>query len=183
MMEIDLLQEIESLRPKAPGMIMDMVSDAGIDVTPWSVTKDGAAVKNPRANPSYTYDWAFGGDSEPTALCVWHRSISLSSGLILFEDNLRELALKLDLVAIDRTKPSDVKSRARSQAKRARNFDLLLQRAFRKSMPIRLILLEGDDHPDADLGWETSKVKYRSLDTELWYVHSYSCLLYTSRCV
>ena len=56
MMEIDLLQEIESLRPKAPGMIMDMVSDAGIDVTPWSVTKDGAAVKNPRANPSYTYD-------------------------------------------------------------------------------------------------------------------------------
>ena len=173
-MEIDLLQEIESIRPKVPGMIMDMVADAGIDVTPWYVTKDGVAVKNPRANPSYTYDWAFGGGSEPTALCVWHKSISCSSELIFFEDNLRDLALKLGLIAIDRTKPANVRSRSQSQAKRAQNFDLLLQRAFRKSMPIRVILLEGDDHPEADIGWESSKVKYRLLDPELWYVHSYS---------
>lgn len=66
------------------------------------------------------------------------------------------------------------KSRARDQAKRARNFDSLLQRAYRKSEPIRVVVLEGVAREQAELGWDTSTVRYRSLDPEVWYVHSYS---------
>jgi 5-methylcytosine-specific restriction protein A len=155
-------------------MIMDLVEKAGIDVSPWGVKKDGSVVKNPRANPNYCYEWAFGGNGEPTALCVWHRSLAFSQGLISYEDSLRQHALKLDLAAIDRSNPPHVKSRARDQAKRARNFDSLLQRAFRKSEPIRVVMLLGEPRSEAEIGWDTSKVKYRSLDTEAWYVHSYS---------
>lgn len=172
-MEDNVVQALESLRPQREGIIMDLVAEAGIDVSPWSVKKDGSAVKNPRANPNYCYEWAFGGSSEPTALCVWHRSLTDSQGLISFEDSLRKHALKLDLVAINRSNPAHVKSRARDQAKRARNFDLLLQRAFRKSEPIRVVLLLGESR-SGDVGWDTAVVKYRSLDTENWYVHSYS---------
>jgi 5-methylcytosine-specific restriction protein A len=174
MMDATTAESIESLRPQREGMIMDMVAEAGIDVSQWSVKKDGSPVLNPRANPNYCYEWAFGGNGEPTALCIWHPSLKVSQGAISYEDSLRQYALELDRLAIDRTNPSHVKSRARDQAKRARNFDSLLQHAFRKSKPVRAIVLLGEARAAAALGWETSKVKYRSLDPEQWYVHSYS---------
>lgn len=169
----DIAGVLESLRPQREGMIMDLVEEAGIDVTPWAVKNDGSVVKNPRANPHYCYEWAFGGNGEPTMLCVWHASLAVPEGLIVYEDSLRQYALKLDLLAIDRSNPAHVKSRARDQAKRARNFDSLLQRAYRKSEFIRVALLLGESRAEAELGWETSKVRYRSLDTEFWFVHAY----------
>lgn len=182
-MSEELRKTLESIRPSVEGMIMDLVAEAGIDVTPWQKRTDGAPVKNPRANPHYCYEWAFGGEIQPTALCVWHRDAAISQDEIAYEDSLRQFALKLDLVAIERNNPAHVKSRARDQAKRARSFDSLLQRAFRKEKPIRVILLVGADKGAEQLGWDTSKVKYRSLDTAPWYVHSYSDLDGTFRLV
>ncbi len=167
-------QVLESLRPHQHGNIMDLVAEAGIDVAPWGMRKDGSAVNNPRTNQTYCYEWAFGGDGQPTALCVWHRSLVFSQDLVLYEDSMRQYALKLDRVAIDRSAPSDARSRARAQATRARNFDLLLQHAYRKSEPVRVIILEGKPRSQPDPGWDTSKVRYRALDSEVWYVHSYS---------
>lgn len=171
MMGNDIAAVLESLRPQREGMIMDLVEQAKIDVTPWGVKNNGSQVKNPRANPHYCYEWAFGGNGEPTVLCVWHASLSVSDVAIVYEDSLRRYALKLDRVAIDRSSPSHVKSRA--QARRARKFDSLLQRAYRKSEAILVVLLLGEFRAEAELGWDTSKVKYRSLDQELWYVHAY----------
>lgn len=165
---------LESLRPAQRAAIMDVVAAAGIDVSKWAIKQDGSRVLEPKKNPNYCYEWAFGGGDEPTLLCVWHRSLADSQGSIEYEGSLRELALSLDRVAIDRTNPSQVKSRARDQAKRARNFDSLLQRAYRKSRPVRVVLLLGEARSEAELGWDTSKVKYRVLDSEPWYVHSYS---------
>lgn len=153
---------------------MDLVATAGIDVSPWQRKKDGSPVKNPRANPHYCYEWAFGGHDEPIVLCVWHNSLELSDGLISYEDSLRQYALKLDVVAISRSNPSHVRSRARDQAERARVFDSLIQFALWKSKPVRVVLLEGAPRTESELGWDTSKVKYRSLDAEPWYVHSYA---------
>ncbi|MDN5752555.1 MAG: HNH endonuclease [Nitrosospira sp.] len=153
---------------------MDLVAEAGIDVTPWGVRKDGSVIDNPRTNQTYCYEWAFGGGDQPTALCIWHGSLVISQGLILYDRNMRQYALELDRVAIDRSARSDARSRARIQAKRARNFDSLLQRAYRKSEPVRVVILEGKPHSEPDLRWDTSKVSYRTLDSEVWYVHSYS---------
>ena len=96
---------LEPLRPRKNEAVMDLVAQAGIDVSPWAQRKDGAGVENPRANPNYCYEWAFGGDQEPTALCVWHRSVQVDKDVLVYEDNLRDFA-SVDRVAIDRGSPS-----------------------------------------------------------------------------
>lgn len=172
-MNSDLSAILKDLRPRRAAQIMDLVAAAGIDVSPWERKKDGSAVSNPRANPQYCYEWAFGGDGEPMALCLWHESIRVADSLIVYEGNVRERAMGLDRVAIDRGNEPDVRSRARDQAKRARKFDSLLQRAFRRGEPVRAILLEGERRAQNEIGKGASSVASRLLDTEPWYVHSY----------
>jgi 5-methylcytosine-specific restriction protein A len=165
---------LEPLRPQRNEAVMDLVSQAGIDVAPWAQKKGGGTVRNPRANPHYCYEWAFGGEPEPTALCVWHSSLQEDHGTVAYEGNLREFALNLDRIAIDRGNPSEVRERARGQGKRARKFDSRLQRAFRRSFPVRIILLVGETRAREELGWDTSKVRFRKLDTVPWFVERYS---------
>lgn len=165
---------LDSLKPQRGRMIMDLVAEAGIDVMPWATRQDGTAVRNPRANPSYCYEWAFGGNGQPSAVCVWHKSVTVRDGLIFYEDNLRQHALSLDRIAITKENPPHVRSRARDQAARARRFDSLLQRAYRTRQPVRVVLLDGAYRAEEELGWERSKVKFRALDVELWHMHAYA---------
>ena len=165
------LQLHESLRPTRANKIMDLVEQVGIDVSAWGVKKGGLQVTNPAANPNYCYEWAFGGNGEPTALCVWHRSLTVSNQTVTFKDNLRNLAIELERKV--ETKDQKIRSRIHTQAKRAIKFDLMLQHAFRKSEPVRLILLEGNKRSDDDLGLDASKVNFRFLDSEPWYIHEY----------
>lgn len=166
--------ELESLRPRQNRKIMDLVEEAGIDVAPWGVKKDGSVVKNPRENPAYCFEWGFGGKGQSTVLCIWHHSLSISQDLILYEDSIRQRASKLYRIATDRSNSSYIQSSARRQARRAEKFDSLLQWAYRKHEPVRVIILEGKSPSQPELDWETFKVKYRMLDSKVWYVHSYS---------
>lgn len=152
---------------------MDLVATAGVDVSKWARRSDGFLVEKPAANPNFSFEWAFGGNGEPNVLCVWHSSLRISNGLIVYEGCMREFALQLDQVAIDRTNPASVRSRARRQAQRARRFDTLLQRAFRKSEPVRFVILHGDPRTEVEIGWESAEVKYRRLDEVSWTVHDY----------
>lgn len=172
-MNAETSSTLAAIRPTVYQEVMDIVSASGIDVSPWSIKQDGSAVARPRGNPSYVYEWAFGGDSEPTLLCIWHRSLEITDDRIVLNDSVRSHALSLDLVATDQTAPAKVKSRARSQAKRARKFDSLVQRAFRTKRSVRVVLVEGKHNDEADLGWGTSEVETRLLDPLLWYVHAY----------
>jgi 5-methylcytosine-specific restriction protein A len=166
---------LEELRPTHQAKIMDLVAGAGIDVRPWAIREDGAPVKNPAANPSYCYEWAFGGGDEPTALCIWHESLAIQKGHIEYVGNSRKDALDLDRAAEDHFKPREVKSRAKEQARRARRFDLLLQRAYRQGKPIRVITLEGEmRRGGSDPGVQSAIVDFRLLDPEPWYVHEYT---------
>jgi 5-methylcytosine-specific restriction protein A len=164
---------LASLRPTTETMVMDLVRDAGVDVRPWAVKKGGATVVTPQANPAYCYEWSFGGGAEPTVLCVWHRNIKVAGGSICYEDNLREFANQLDVVATKKANPSDVISRARSQAVRARKFDLAIQRAAFAKHSLRIIILIGEDSGGENIGWDTAKGRYRSLDEEPWTIEHY----------
>lgn len=44
---------------------MELAGEARIDAVPWAMRQDGTAVRNPRANPTYCYEWAFGGNVSP----------------------------------------------------------------------------------------------------------------------
>ncbi|MEI6804306.1 MAG: HNH endonuclease signature motif containing protein [Burkholderiales bacterium] len=96
-----------------------------------------------------------------------------SGQAIVYHENFRDLALGLDRKAIDRTQPSEERNRARSQAHRARAFDRALQLSFRRAMPVRVIVLEGDRRQREELGKASSTVDARKLDTENWFMHAY----------
>lgn len=172
-----VLETLASLLPTQRLSVMDLVEQAGIDVMPWHTTAGGRPVRNPRANPSYCYDWAFGSEKEGFLVCIWHGSLTLldlpSGQAIVYNENFRDLALGLDRKAIDRTQPSEERNRARSQAHRARAFDRALQLSFRRAMPVRVIVLEGDRRQREALGKASSTVDARKLDTESWFIHAY----------
>lgn len=185
-MKAGIQETLLELKPRKLHSVMDLVQEAGIDVAPWATKRDGTPVKEPRANPHYCYEWAFGNETEGFVLCVWHASlkeISLVIGPALaYQENLRQLALSLDRIAIDRTRPGDERNRARDQAARARAFDSAVQRAFRRAQPMRLIINEGIRRALEDLGKGKSTVKLRKLDPTEWFVHAYDdvtgdCLL------
>jgi len=168
------LISLESLKPSRGQKIMDLVARAGIDVTPWATRLDGTPVKVPSANPNFCYEWAFGGNDQPSVVCIWHKSLAVDGGQIVYDDNVREFALKLDRIANTRENPPHVKSRARDQAARARRFDSLLQRAYRTGKLISVVLLEGTDRGEDGLGWDRSEVTFRELDDAPWRMTSYA---------
>ncbi len=185
-MTTTIQQTLADLKPRSLQAVMDLVQEAGIDVAPWAMKRDGTPVNEPRANPHYCYEWAFGSEAEGFVLCVWHASlkeVSLPIGpAVGYQENLRQLALSLDRIAIDRTRPSDERNRARDQAARARSFDSAVQRAFRRRQPMKLIVNEGIRRALEELGKGKSTVKLRKLDQADWFVHSYDdvsgdCLL------
>lgn len=116
-------ETLSSLLPSQRLSVMDLVEKAGIDVKPWHTTADGRPVKNPKANPSFCYDWAFGSEKEGFLVCIWHGSLKLldlpTGQAIVYHENFRERALGLDRKAIDRTQPSDERDRARSDPETA----------------------------------------------------------------
>lgn len=94
---------LEALRPMLQQRIIDAVAKAGIDTDHWMRKADGSAVRHPAANPKYCYEWAFDGDKAPTALCVWQDNLDDVADVIFCENNYRDLALRLEAVAEDRT--------------------------------------------------------------------------------
>ncbi|MCI1728517.1 MAG: HNH endonuclease [Chiayiivirga sp.] len=93
---------------------------------------------------------------------------------MVYRDNLRALAMKLESITFDRFAPKDARHRAKDQARRARRFDEFVQQAFRRRRPVRLVLLEGEQADASELGRDSSKVRFRRLDETEWHVSSYS---------
>lgn len=176
-MTVDMDSTLAALMPTERHFVMDLLEQAGLDVGPWRVTVDGKAVKTPHTNPAYCYDWAFGKESEGFVICVWHaslRPVALPTGpAIAYQENIRDLALALDRISIDRTQTVADRNRSRDQAKRARAFDRVLQLAFRRGLPVRMIVNQGNRRDQSELGKSSSSVTLRKLDDQSWYVHHY----------
>ncbi len=163
-LDVDIL---EKLRPTQSNRIIDLVVEAGIDVSKWSINKDGIKVEIPATNPSYCSDWSFGGNDETTLLCVWHRSIEVENELILFKDNLQQRALDIEFAA-EKKNPKE-KSKAARQARRARNFNRLILNAFQAHRPVKVVVLGSN----MEIKDKDEPPKYRLLDSEDWFVHDY----------
>ena len=153
---------------------MAAVESCGIDVRPWGRGKDGRAVARPQTNPKYCFDWSFGkGNTEPVALCVWHESLQVRGDQITYAGNVRKEAMDLEQHAEQPSLPKAIVSRARSQAKRAHDFDEAIRRARRFDAPVKLILLKGKRRNSEEPGRKSSSVRYRRVDKESWHVEQY----------
>lgn len=165
---------MEALRPRERLLVMDLVAEAGLDVSDWA----NYAGKHPAANPRYCYDWVFTQEGAPSVACLWFDNISLKSdGVALQRLNLWDVAKKHE----------SLPGRS-SVAKRARAMDLAMQTAFRKQTAIRVILVDGERADLVAQNAQSSKVERRLLDPVSWTVAEYNwstgnCLLVRNEAV
>ena len=164
---------LESLRPTTKTNVIDLVAEAGVDVSPWHFRADGTAIDAPAENPSYCYDWAFGSTFEHIVLCVWHGSLAVDGDTIVYAENMRKLGTALQRIAADQKRDAKDRDRARQQTTRARNFDEQVKAAYERFLAVRLIINEGNQASREQLGVASSKVLRRELDGESWFVHDY----------
>lgn len=168
--EIDVL---ETLKPQTKETIYDLLQQLDISTDQWLTKENGDEVDNVKANPNYCYNWSFGSIQEGFALCIWHGTLELNDGQVVFEENLRELSSRLQTAARQATKETAKRTRSITQATRARAFDDALNVSYERGLPVSVILTEGDRRSREELGSGSSHVLFRSLDPIKWYVHAY----------
>lgn len=78
----------EEIDPKVPMRVMDLVRDAGIDVSDWGNYAKGA--DQAASNPRYCYEWAFVEPGKVVALNLWYDKLVEHEGFI--EQHLNLLA-------------------------------------------------------------------------------------------
>lgn len=178
--EIDIL---ETLKPRTKETIYDLLQQIDISTDAWLTKENSEEVDNVKANPNYCYNWSFGSIQEGFALCIWHGTLELNDGEVVFSENLRELSRQLQDAARQATKETGKRTRSITQAARARAFDDALNVCYARALPVSVILTEGDRRSREELGTSSSHVLYRSLDPIKWYVHSYDNSTGTARMV
>lgn len=156
------MSDLGSLHPTKSRRIIDLVRQAGVDVTDWGNYAGGPA--RAATNPKYCYEWAFVQPGRVVVLNLWHRNIRERRGVITFQDNFRASAVRHARL---RTASSKVR------AKRAANFDEAVKTAAAQKVPVRVAICEGRMRKRTDPKARVSKVTARMLDPVPWAVTTY----------
>jgi hypothetical protein len=75
---ISLMSELDDLRPTEFRRVIDVVRDAGIDVSDWANFAGGPS--KAAVNPKYCYEWAFAYPDHIVVLNVWYRNMLEQNG-------------------------------------------------------------------------------------------------------
>lgn len=146
------------LRPTKKLLVMDLLNEAGFDVTDWSNYKG----RNPAANPKYCYNWSFEQPGEMFAVCLWHSSIA-KDGIQISH------SFKPSSRSIRNTEPGSANWNKRSSEMQDR-----VRRAYEQQLPIRVIVVDGKQRNPKDLRPVASQVNARLLDPLPWAVKDYN---------
>lgn len=160
---------LEAIKPIIHQRIMDLIADAGIDISDWANFKGGK--KRAASNPKYCYDWSFANDTGVVVLNLWFSAMETreSDGKVIHNLNARNFSIEMGRLNRPRLR------------NRATKMDTTLQRAFREKLSIRVIVLEGEMKDALELETESSEVKKRLLDPQSWYLESYDWT--TGQCI
>jgi len=143
------------LKPQSKSRIMDLVQQAGLDVADWPNYANGSS--NPGANPKYCYEWALKEPGKLVVCNLWYRNMV----------ETRDGAVEQRLMLRD---SGDNKETNATRRERRSRMASLLSDAFRESLPVRVIVLDGQTR------YETTdskaKIKARALDPVAWAVTS-----------
>lgn len=147
--------DIELLKPKERLRVMDLIESIGIDVSDWGNFRGG--VEKAASNPKYCYEWSYEDHNKKLiALNLWYGNLSVQDNGIVQRLNLRETANN---------------AASSPQSRRATKMDFSLQKAARLNWPVRVIICDGERR---DVNATKSSADRRLLDSEQWYVKSYS---------
>ena len=161
-------QELEKLKPVSSPRVMDLVQEAGVDVSDWGNYKKGPAYA--ASNPRYCYQWSFIQPGKVAVLNLWHGNMVQNESGIHSEFNIRKHG---DNCKQQSNKPM--------WYKRAYAMDDTIQQALKQNLPIRLIICDGMMRGLADAEQKASSVKNRLLDPEPWSITYYD--MKTGDCV
>ena len=148
------MSDLENIKPVQRQRVMDLVAQAGIDVSDWSRDFSRA----PSTNPKFCYNWSFEKPGEFVVVCLWHNALHESGGQIYSAGNLQQ--------------PDGGKGAA-TWKRRARAFGEHVRRAHQNALPVKVILLAGKRRNDDDPDPESSRVEARFLDATEWSVTAY----------
>jgi 5-methylcytosine-specific restriction protein A len=155
-----IMSIITELKPTQPLRTMDLVNEAGVDVSDWKNFKGGE--KQAARNPKYCYEWAFVQPAKVVVLSLWHANLIDEKGSIVQRLNYQAHENKL-------REHGDFTGATRS--KRA---DAAIRIAVEDQLPVRVIINEGKRRDLAKNEKEPSKVKFRLLDPVAWGVEEYN---------
>lgn len=151
------------LFPTQRNLIINLVRDAGVDVSEWSDFAGGAS--RAASNPKFCYEWSF-MQGRTIVLNLWFENMVVKDGQIVQRLNLKEKARK------------DEKTMWRD---RALKFDHALRTAYTLGLPFRAIICSGLQRSENVSTAKPSKVEKRMLDPKAWAVASYNSK--TGECV
>lgn len=128
------MTNLSALKPTAKPLVIDLVREAGVDVSEWSDFKGS----NPAMNPKYCHNWSFRKPGELVVALFFHDDLTMVDGEIVHDQNIRLRDGRLGGKGAVQWK------------KRANELDENLLTAYREGLPIRAIILDGEkrDHFD-----------------------------------
>lgn len=137
--------------------VMDLVQEAGVDVSDWSNYKNGKT--KPASNPKYCYEWAFVETGKLIVLNLWeHKMLQVNEGI--------EQHLRFDDSAMDLKKYSPI------PARRKRMKDAIAL-AYQTGLPIRVIVIDRKPK-SAVAGKKTTLAENRLLDPIPWSITDFN---------
>lgn len=151
---------LDDLKPTSKLRVIDLVREAGVDVSDWSNFNGGK--KKAAVNPKYCYEWSFIEPGRVVVLSWWHEDLREEGGVVFTRLNLRDVAR-----VYGEQLGKGVWTR------RARKFDHAVKEAKDQNLPIRMIINDGEKQNINDLELRPSKVKRRLLDPLPWDVTAY----------
>jgi 5-methylcytosine-specific restriction protein A len=155
------MKQLLEIKPSQSQRVMDLVNDAGVDVSDWVNFRDGPKPERSASNPKYCYEWAFIESGKVVVLNLWHEHMQERNGTIVHEANIRRFGVEMGTLG------------RHNLSMRATRLDLALQAAVRDRLPIRVIVLDGNIRDAEDPKSKASRVQNRLLDPRPWAVTTY----------
>lgn len=152
---------LEELRPRGKRTVIDVVSEAGVDVSDWGNYAKGP--QNAASNPKYCYEWAFVEPGRVVVLNLWFQKCEIDNDRVIQRNNFRQDALNFR----KKRRP------APQWAARVERLDNAVRRAAFEGLPLRVVFVDGDMQDAANPDDGSSKVMLRGLDSEPWRVLFY----------
>lgn len=140
-------------RPTEKNRLIDLVKDAGFDTSDWYKMANGQV--KAASNPRYCYEWGF-KKSDSILLNLWFDEIEIKNNTYF-----QNIALY---------KIPNFNSLNPTIKKRALRMFEYIQDAYKKKLPVRVIILNGKISDNSLNKKDTSTVTHRYLDDSIWKV-------------
>lgn len=152
---------LEDLAPTRKQLVIDLVREAGHDVSDWDNYAKGPT--QAASNPKYCYEWAFEQPPAAPIVNLWHAQMREGDGRIELQANVRSSVARY----------TGTGGAHPLWRKRASRLDAAFRKAFEARLTVRVILNAGRMRVPNDPDAKASAVARRELDAMPWHIASY----------